>query len=39
MSLVFRPVCAQDQATVYPNKCLAECAGVTNTAECKVRSS
>merc|ERR1719244_787806 len=26
---VFLPVCSEDQETIYPNKCQAECAGVT----------
>ena len=34
--MVFRPVCSGDQATVYANKCQAECAGVTDTRECQV---
>lgn len=34
--MVFRPVCSGDQATVYANKCQAECAGVTDTTECQV---
>ena len=37
--VVFRPVCSADQATVYANKCQAECAGVTDTEECQVESS
>lgn len=35
--MVFRPVCSADQATVYANKCQAECAGVTDTTECQVQ--
>ena len=34
--MVFRPVCSGDQATVFANKCQAECAGVTDTVECQV---
>merc|ERR1711915_195182 len=27
--MVFLPVCSEDQETIYPNKCQAECAGVS----------
>merc|ERR1740128_766559 len=27
--MVFLPVCSEDQEIIYPNKCRAECAGVT----------
>ena len=34
--MVFKPVCTGDQATVFANKCQAECAGVSDTMECQV---
>jgi len=33
--MVFKPVCTGDQATVFANKCQAECAGVSDTVECQ----
>ena len=26
--MVFLPVCSEDQETIYPNQCQAECAGI-----------